>query len=125
MYSRAETIFSVNNFRIISPARNICDLRVFHNNFNSIKDVPVATFSTAFQSESGTVYILFINESLYFGHSMDHSLTNPKHIHYFSISLSDNPFDSNKDFRMFHNKIFAPFSTELSAIYFTAYIPTD
>ena len=56
---------------------------------------------------------------------MDHSLINPNQIFNYGIPISDNPFDRNKDFGIYHDKIFVPFSTKVPAIYSTPTVPTD
>ena len=56
---------------------------------------------------------------------MEHSLINPNHISNYGHTLSDNSFDSNKDIKIYHDKIFVQFSTKESAVYFTAYVTMD
>ena len=56
---------------------------------------------------------------------MDHCLINPDQIHHFGIPLSNNTFYSNKDFGIYHENIFVLLPKKSSAVYFTAYFPTD
>ena len=50
--------------------------------------MPVARAATAWKDQHGMTYILIVNEALYFGNDMDHSLINPNQISY--LPLSDN-----------------------------------
>ncbi|KAL7540871.1 hypothetical protein ACHAXR_010448 [Thalassiosira sp. AJA248-18] len=58
-----------------------CEVKGFHNSFDAISNVPIATVATAWTNpQSGATYILIFNESLYFGEQMDHSLINPNQL---------------------------------------------
>ena len=92
--TRVVTIYAGKNFRMLSTTGGVCDVKGFHDNFDAIKDIPVARVETAFQDEHGVIYIIIINEALYFGSSMDHSLINPNQIQHFGIPVSDDTYDS-------------------------------
>ena len=83
---------------MISLTGQLCYIHGFYDDFGYIKDVTVAQVATAFQSESGAVYIIVVNMALYVGPSIDQYLINPHHINHYCIPLSDNQFDSDKDF---------------------------
>ena len=59
---------------MLSPTGQTCDVQGFHDNFDSIKDVPIGTVATVFRDEHGARHALIIHEALYFGNDMDHSL---------------------------------------------------
>ena len=42
-------------------------------------------------------YILVINEGLFYGNKMDHSLINPNQIRAYGIPLSDNAYDTSQN----------------------------
>ena len=46
--TRADTICAGSNFRLLSTTGQLCDVSGFHSNFESVKDVPIATEATAF-----------------------------------------------------------------------------
>ena len=73
---RADTCCADKNWRLLSKTGQLFDIKVFHNSYQSIANVPVGRTSTAVLHDDGTVYILIRNESLLFGKSMDHSLIN-------------------------------------------------
>ena len=70
-------------------------------------------------------YILIVNEALYFGNDMDHSLINPNQNRHFGIPVSDNPYDEDKELGIDHETAFIPFMTDGSTIFFDTYVPTD
>jgi hypothetical protein len=73
-----------------------CDVSGFHQDFNLIKDVPVAQVATAMTMDNGEVIVLvIINEALWFEKTMDHSI-NPNQIRAFGVDVSENPFDESK-----------------------------
>src|SRR6056300_44752 len=91
-----------------------------------ILDVEVATCATAFTCpETGHNWILIVNEGLYFGASLDHSLINPNQIRIFGIPVWDNLFDPDKEMGIKTEEIFIPFQTNGATIFFESHVPTD
>ena len=72
----------------------MCDVKVFQNLFEAITNVPVGRESISVVHIEWIVYITILNEALFFGKSMDHSLVNQNQTRSFGIPVSDNPFDS-------------------------------
>jgi len=85
--TRADTICAGVNFRMLSSTGQTCDVKGFHDDFESIKDVPITRLATAFKDSDGMTHILIVNEALYFGQQMDHSLINPNQIRHFGIPV--------------------------------------
>ena len=123
--TRADTICAGKNFRAISLTGQTCDVSGFHQSFESLKDIPIAQVATAVTLENGETVILIINEALYFGPQMDHSLVNPNQIRAYGIDVSDNPYDRGRDFGISCDDCFIPFNTEGSTVYFDSFVPTD
>eukprot|EP00956_Cyclotella_meneghiniana_P012523 scaffold17820_cov42-Cyclotella_meneghiniana.AAC.5 len=119
------TICAGKNFRALSLTGQTCDVSGFHQSFDAIHDIPVAQVATAMTLENGETVILIINEALYFGNQMDHSLVNPNQIRAYGIDVSNNPYDRERDFGIQHDDCFVPFSTEGSTVYFDTFVPTD
>lgn len=110
---------------MLSTTGQCCNVHGFHSDFEAIEDVPVARAATAVQNEDGAIYILIVNEALYFGPSLDHSLINPNQIRHFGIPVSDDPYDKSRSFGIDHEDLFIPFHTAGSTVYFDSYVPTD
>ena len=100
--TRADTICAGMNFCMLSTTGQTCDVKGFHDQFEAIKDVPIARVATAFKDSDGSTYILVINEALYFGQEMDHSLINPNQIRHFGIPVSDNAYNGTEDLGIDH-----------------------
>ncbi len=123
--TRANTICARTNCRLLTLSGQTCIVSGFHQSFGSIKDVPMAQVATAITMENGKTVVLVINEALYFGNSMDHSLINPNQIQDFGIKVSDNPNDEIHSFGISHESCFIPFETEGSTVYFNTFVPSD
>jgi hypothetical protein len=54
-----------------------CSVSLFHEEYEAMQDIPIATCATAVDFNDSTTEILIVNEALYFGKLMDHSLINP------------------------------------------------
>ncbi|KAL7524912.1 hypothetical protein ACHAXR_000774, partial [Thalassiosira sp. AJA248-18] len=110
---------------MILPTGQCCDVYGFHDSFNAIKDVPIAREATAITDENGVTYILVVNEALYFGSQMDHSLINPNQIRHYGIPVCDDPYDPHRKLGIEHHEMFIPFETRGSAVYSETRVPTD
>lgn len=113
------------NWRLLSTTGQCCNVHGFHNDFDAIEGIPVARAATAIRDDTGATYILIVNEALYFGPSLDHSLINPNQIRHFGIPVSDDPFDRSRQFGIDHDELFIPFSTSGSTVYFESFLPTN
>ena len=123
--TRADTICCGLNWKLLSTTGQQCNVNGFHESFDSIPDVPVATAATAYTTSDGTTYILIVNEALYFGSSLDHSLINPNQIRHYGIPVSDDPYDSGRPFGIDHAELFIPFGTNGSAVHFISRVPSE
>ena len=122
--TRADTICCGANWRILEPTGLCCDVRGFHESFDAIKDIPIASAATAITDENGVTYILVVNEALYFGSTLDHSLINPNQIRHYGIPVSDDPYDPNRELGIDHEELFVPFQTRGATICFESRVPT-
>ena len=78
--SRADTACCGKGWRVHSYTGQIVDVSGFHDSFQTIKDVPIATCYCAFDHPEGYTVTLFVHEALYFGDTMEHSLIPPAQI---------------------------------------------
>ena len=64
----------------------------FIGEYSPLKDVPIASVATAWDSpEDGRTLLLIINEALYFGDRMNHTLLCPNQLRYNGIQVHDTP----------------------------------
>jgi hypothetical protein len=124
--TRADTCCLGANFRFISDTGQVCNVSGFHDSFDSIKDIPVARGATKWICpDSGHTFILFINQGLWFGSSLDHSLINPNQIRSFGIPVSDDPFDQSRLFGINHPEMQLAFETKGATIFFESTLPSQ
>ena len=115
--NRDDTIYAGANWRLLITSGQLCDVYGLHNNFKGVKDVPIAIVSRVIPNEHERVHILVINQSLYFGSSLYHSLISPNQIRHFRIPVSDNPYDSRRYFGINHDNQFILFKIEGSTVF--------
>jgi hypothetical protein len=75
----------------------------------------------------GQVYILVLNEALWFGDEggMDHTLLNPNQLRNYQLDVHDNPFDRTKDLHIdTQSDLQIPLKTKGTVIYFNTWAPT-
>ena len=94
----ADTCCSGTNHQLIDPTGKVCNVHGFKDDMTA-QDVPVGMTATAY-TVPGTsdTHILLFHQSLSFGNHMDHSLINPNLIRSNDIPVSDEPFDSTREF---------------------------
>jgi hypothetical protein len=69
---------------------------------------------------------MIINEGLWYGDKMDHSLINPNQLRYYGIKVNDNPF-SQQIMYIHHieTDIMIPLQAQGTIIYVNSRVPTD
>ena len=125
MDTRADTACAGTNFWLDELTGQTCSVVPFSASYDPMNDVQVATCLTAYTDEYGRTWILVFNEVLWFGTTMDHSLINPNQMRMTGTSVSDDPFDSTRKFGINHEKLFIPFSTDGTCVYFDTRVPTE
>ena len=107
--SHADSIVAVSNFCIMHYINRECDVSPYCDDYAPIKNVSIVQATTAYQSEyTGQTYIIILNEVLWMGDSMQHTLVNPNQLRYYVTKVQDDPTSSkpfhimteNSDFNM-------------------------
>ena len=76
--SHADTTVLGSSFKVLEDKLTTCTVAPFLTIYAPTKDIPIVTGGTAYTNpETGTPYILVVNQSLYFGEDLQHSLLNP------------------------------------------------
>ena len=103
MDSRAVTCCLGKNFRHDGETGDVCNVRGFHGSFDTLTDVPIVRGVTGWTDQTtGQSYLLYVNQGLWFGDKLDHSLWNPDQIRHFGIPVSDDPYDNSRRFGIDH-----------------------
>ena len=86
--SHADTTVAGANCVILSYTCKECDVSPYRDDYESIKNIPIVTAATAWQSPfSGATYILVFNEALWMGDSMPSSLINPNQLRHYGVQV--------------------------------------
>ena len=66
--------------------------------YKPISNVPIVSGATAYDDpDTGYTWLLVINEGLFYGNKLDHTLINPNQIRHYQIDYWDNPYDRMHD----------------------------
>lgn len=124
--TRADTICAGRNFKCLRLTGMVCQVHGFHQSFRAIPDVPVATVATAWDDPmTGITYILIINQALYFGAQLDHSLINVNQIRVTGLSVCDDPYDRYRQLGIDTMDVHIPFELEGNTVYFSSRVPSQ
>ena len=83
---------------ILEFTERATDVYAYIKDFAPIIGVPILSGATAWDDPvTGQTYILVINEGLYYGNKMEHSLINPNQIRAYGIPLWYNTYDQSRN----------------------------
>ena len=94
--SHANTTCAGQNCTLMYYTNRACDVMPYSESYEAKTDVPIVTACTAYQCPAtGQVYILVLNEALWFGGTdgMNHTLINPNQLRNYQIDVYDNAWD--------------------------------
>ena len=92
-----------------------------------IEGVPIVTGAMAWDDPiTQQTYIIVINEALYYGTKLDHSLLNPNQVRHFGVPFWDNPYDKERGLRIMANdEVTIPMSSHGTKVQFSTRSPTE
>ena len=115
------------NFSIINLTRQVAEVFSYDSNAKPTENVPIASGATAYNFPmTHKTWILIINEALYYGPKLDHSLLNPNQLRHYGIKFWDNPFD--KDHHLsneVNDELSIPLKMKGTKICFESRVPTQ
>ena len=95
--TNADTCCLGQNFVILEYTRRTADVYAYDKSIKPLENVPIVSGATAWDDPiTKQTVILVINEALYYGTKLDHSLINPNQIRHYGIDFWDNPFDKER-----------------------------
>ena len=90
------------------------------------RDIPIICGATAFTcQQSGETFSLIINEGLYFGDKLEHSLLNPNQLRFSGVVVNDNPFDKAAPLLISTTEIDIPLQISGTNIFLETTTPTQ
>ena len=86
------------NFVVIKYTHRTADVYPYDNWYKPIANVPIVSGATAYDDpNTGYIWLLVINEGLFYGSKLDHTLINPNQIRHYQIDYWDNLYDRIHD----------------------------
>lgn len=125
--SHADTCALGMNFTPLSFTGRKCDVLPYNGNHSDMeRDVPVVTAATAYTNQvTGETSILVVNEGLYFGERLQHSLINPNQLRYWGVTVQDNPFQRDEPIRISTDELEIPLSLDGTVLFVDTMRPTQ
>ncbi len=125
--SHADTCALGSNFVPLHYTGRVCDVSPYNSNtYDPERDVPIVNGATKYTDQvTGQVYILVINEGLWFGDKLTNSLINPNQLRYAGIIVQDNPFHSTDPLAITHEDVVLHLHSQGTTIFFETTTPTQ
>jgi hypothetical protein len=93
--SHADTVVLGKNCIVMQYTGRECDVSPYTDTYTPIRNVPIVTGATAWTCpNTSETFILIMNEALWMGESLDHSLVNPNQLRQYGVSVQDNPYEN-------------------------------
>ena len=92
--SNVDTCCLGHNFTVLSYTNRTADVYPYDDSYKPMTSIPTVTGATTYHYTDGTSYILVINEDLFYGKKLRHSL-NPNQVMHQGIGFWDNPYDQD------------------------------
>ena len=125
MDSHADTCCLGKNFLPIYFTGKVCDVTPFLDSLPRQGDVEICSGATAYEDAYGNTIILIINEALWMGNLMEHSLLNPYQIRAFGVQVCDDPTDNQRFFGIQASGADVAFKMQGSTCMFKTRTPTE
>jgi hypothetical protein len=125
--THAHTCALGSNFVPLSYTGRVCDVSPYNADQGKCeRNIPIISGATAYTCQnSGQTFILVINEGLWLGHKLRHSLLNQNQIQYNGISVWDNPFNHSNPLSIEHPDVLIPLLTSGTNIFIDTRTPTQ
>ena len=75
------------NFVIMAYTEQVCSVQPYHNDYKSIENVPIVSGATVTQVPNRQVIILVINQTIWMGDTLLHSLINPNQLQHHGVRV--------------------------------------
>ena len=105
-----------------------CEVSSYTDTYESIKKVPIVTGATGYTPPTtGQRSILILNEALWLGNQMQHTLINPNQLRHFGLIVKDDTYAMDEPMRIEveYGKFVMPQQYNGTVIYLDTCTPTD
>ena len=112
---------------VLSYTNRTADVYPYDASYEPVKSVPIVTGATTYHHPNGKSYIIIINEALFYGNKLDHSLINPNQIRYNGVGFWDNPYDDIHELciEVYEENITIPMQFNGTKLIFESTVPTE
>ncbi|MGH3053399.1 MAG: hypothetical protein ACRDL7_00290, partial [Gaiellaceae bacterium] len=105
--SHADTCCAGSSTIVIEYTNQTCDVSPFSNEYAPMTNVPIVKAGTAYDDRAtGITYILVLNQALYFGERLKHTLLCPNQIRANDVVVDDVPRHLSEGQRSTHSIYF-------------------
>ena len=123
--TNADTCCLGKNFIPLAYTNRSADVYPYTDSYKPLENVPIVTAATAYDHEDGQTYILVVNEALYYGTKMNHSLINPNQVRYHGLDFFDNPVRDKTLYMQADDDVNIPLHYEGTKCLFKSRSPTQ
>ena len=93
LYFHADTIVCISNYIVMHFMGKECNVVAYTDAYDTIKAEPIVQKTTAYNNpETGEITVLILNEAIWMGATMDHSLVKPNQLRAYGMKDQQNPF---------------------------------
>ena len=127
MDTHADTCVLGHNFIVLNYTSQVTDVYGYSPELGAIKNIPIVTGATAVDNPTtGETIILVVNEALWYGNCLDHSLLNPNQLRHYGCVVNDNPYDHENSLSIaFGSNVLLDLTTKGTLIYGVSRTPTS
>ena len=122
--TNADTCCLGRNFIPLSYTNRSADVYPYHGDYKPLENIPIVSAATAYDHPNGQTYILVVNEALYYGEKMDHSLLNPNQIRFNGLDYFDNPLRDDELCIQIDDDLYLPLNYRGTKCSFESRAPT-
>ena len=99
--TNSDTCCLDKNVVILEYTRRTADVDAYDKSLKPTEGVPIVSGATAwFDPMKNQIYIIFINEALYYETKLDHLLINPNKVWHYGTNFWENPYEKEKELRI-------------------------
>ena len=124
--SNADTCCLGINFTVIQYTERTADVYPYNSSYKPLHNVPIVSGATAWDNpDDGVTWILVVNEGLFYGSQLDHSLLNPNQLRHHGLMYQDNPFNKEEALGIHcYDEVTIPLEMKGTKIRFNTRVPT-
>ena len=125
--SNADTCCLGKKFIVIQYTERTADVYPYNSSYQPLHNVPIVSGATAWDNPiDGSTKILVVNEGLFYGSKLDHSLLNPNQLRKHGLIYQDNPFNKDEQLGITsYDGITIPLEMKGTKIRFNSRVPTQ